>query len=126
VRPRNQERTHLIYQLRVFDAKTDRLIGHMMNITRHGLKLIGERAVRPKREFALRMDLPRNVMRDGHLAFEATSKWCHKDGRGGFYAMGFQFKSISPEGLAVVDTLIRDFFDDENHGNPDMDLNPEL
>ena len=72
------------------------------------------------------MDLPRNVMGNGHLTFEAVSKWCRRDASGDFFAMGFQIKSISPEGLAVVRTLIRDFFHEELEGDAISDLNPLL
>ncbi|MGO9410953.1 MAG: PilZ domain-containing protein [Spirochaetia bacterium] len=126
MRPMRQERTHLIYRLRVFDAKTGRLMGHMTDITPEGMMLIGEKAVKPKKELSVRMDLPRNVMESGHLSFDAVSKWCRKDASGDFYAMGFQIKSISQEGLAVVRTLIRDFFQEELEGDAVTDLNPAL
>jgi len=126
MRPMREERTHLIYRLRVFNAATGRLLGHMTDITPEGMMLIGEKAVKPKRELSLRMDLPRNVMRDGHLTFTAVSKWCRKDASGDFYSMGFQIQSISPEGLAVVRTLIRDFYREELDGDSVTDLNPAL
>ena len=126
MRPMRQERAHLIYRLRVFDAKTGRLMGHMTDITPEGMMLIGEKAVKPKQELSMRMDLPRNVMKSGHLRFEVVSKWCRKDASGDFYAMGFQIESISPEGLAVVRTLIKDFFREELEGDPVTELNPAL
>ena len=49
MRPMRQERTHLIYRLRVFNASTGKLLGHMTDITPEGMMLIGEKAVRPKR-----------------------------------------------------------------------------
>lgn len=121
-----EERTHLIYRLRVFDAKTGRLLGHMTDITPEGMMLIGEKPVKPKKELSLRMDLPRNVMAEGHLAFSALSKWCRRDPSGDFYAMGFRIEAISPEGLAVVRTLIRDFYHEPPAGDSATDLNPEL
>ncbi|MGA2615094.1 MAG: PilZ domain-containing protein [Spirochaetia bacterium] len=126
MRPMREERTHLIYRLRVFDAKSGKLLGHMTDITPEGMMLIGEKAVKPKKEFSLRMDLPRNVMEDRHLTFAAVSKWCRKDASGDYYSMGFQIQSISPEGLAVVRTLIRDFFREELEGDSVTDLNPVL
>ena len=39
---RRQERTRLIYHLRVFDARRKKLLGHMVDITSEGLMLIGE------------------------------------------------------------------------------------
>jgi PilZ domain len=126
MRHMREERTHLIYRLRVFDAKTGKLMGHMTDITPEGMMLIGEKAVKPKKELTLHMDLPRNVMESGHLTFDAVSKWCRRDASGDFYAMGFQIKSISPQGLAVVRALIRDFFQEELEEDAITDLNPAL
>ena len=126
MRHMREERTHLIYRLRVFDEKTGNLMGHMTDLTPEGMHLIGEKQVKPKKEFTLRMDLPRNVMESGHLSFDAVSKWCRRDTSGDFYAMGFQIKSISPEGLAVVRTLIRDFFREDLEEDSVTDLNPAL
>ena len=120
------ERTHLIYRLRVFDARTGRLLGHMTDITPEGMMLIGEKPVKPKKELSLRMDLPRNVMEDRQLTFSAVSKWCRRDSSGDFYAMGFRIEAISPEGLAVVRTLIRDFYHEQLDGDSATDLNPDL
>ena len=126
MRPMRQERTHLIYRLRVFNAKTSKLMGHMTDITPEGMMLIGEKAVKPRKEYSVRMDLPRNVMESGHLTFDVVSKWCRKDASGDFHTMGFQIKSISPEGLAVVRALIRDFFHEELEGDEVTNLNPTL
>jgi hypothetical protein len=126
MRQMRAERTHLIYRLRVFDAKTGKLLGHMTDITPEGMHLIGEKAVKPKKDFTLRMDLPRNVMESGHLTFDAVSKWCRRDAGGDFYAMGFQIKEISQQGLAVVRTLIRDFYQEDVEGDAVTDLNPAL
>ncbi len=126
MRPMRQERTHLIYHLRVFDAKTGKLLGHMTDITPEGMMLIGEKPVKPKKDFSLRMDLPRNVMADGHLTFSAQSKWCRKEAGGDFYAMGFRIVEMSPEGLAIMRALIRDFFQEPLEEDSSTDLNPVL
>ncbi len=126
MRPMREERTHLIYHLRVFDAKTGKLLGHMTDITPEGMMLIGEKPVKPKKDFSLRMDLPRNVMADGHLTFSAQSKWCRKEAGGDFYAMGFCIVEMSPEGLAIMRALIRDFFQEPLEEDSSTDLNPVL
>ncbi len=124
---RRQERTRLIYHLRVFDAKSNKLLGHMTDITPEGMMLIGESPVRVGRQYTLRMDLPRNVMEGRHLVFSAESKWCRKDGGEEFYSMGFSILAIDGEGLAIVRTLIKEFYQEELEEDEDgADLNPAL
>jgi hypothetical protein len=124
---RRQERTHLIYHLRVFDARRKTLLGHMVDITPEGMQLIGEKAVPVEKKFSVRMDLPRNVMIDRHLKFDAQSKWCTADRSGDFYSMGFRIVDITPEALAVVQKLAREFFQEpEGDIDPEKEMNPVL
>jgi hypothetical protein len=124
VNTRRQERTRLIYHLRVFDSRRKKLLGHMVDITSEGLMLIGETPVRVGRKYSLRMDLPRNLMTDGHLTFSAESKWCTKDANEDFYSMGMRIAKMTPEALAVVQKLTREFYreDIEPGSEDEMDL----
>jgi hypothetical protein len=124
VNTRRQERTRLIYHLRVFDSRRKKLLGHMVDITSEGLMLIGETPVRVGRKYSLRMDLPRNLMTDGHLTFSAESKWCTKDANEDFYSMGMRIVKMTPEALAVVQKLTREFYreDIEPGSEDEMDL----
>ena len=67
----------------------------MVDITSEGLMLIGETPVRVGRKYSLRMDLPRNLMTDGHLTFSAESKWCTKDANEDFYSMGMRIAKMT-------------------------------
>jgi len=124
VNTRRQERTRLIYHLRVFDSRRKKLLGHMVDITSEGLMLIGETPVRVGRKYSLRMDLPRNLMTDGHLTFSAESKWCTKDANEDFYSMGMRIVKMTPEALTVVQKLAREFYreDIEPGSEDEMDL----
>ncbi len=89
--------------------------------------LIGEHPVQLERTFSLRMDLPRVITTDNHLAFTAESKWCKTDGNGEFYSMGFRLVKISPKGLELVQRLARDFYQESEDGEDpevDQDLAP--
>lgn len=126
MKARRQERTKLIYHLRVFDARRKRLLGHMVDITPEGLMLIGENPLPVGRKLSLRMDLPRNLMVDTHLTFSAESKWCVKDQNGDFYSMGLRIVKITPEALSMVQKLAQDFYQEEIDSDPESDLNPPL
>jgi hypothetical protein len=119
---RRQERTRLIYHLRVFDARRKKLLGHMVDITPEGLMLIGETPVPVGRKYSLRMDLPRNLMADGHLTFSAESKWCTKDTTEDFYSMGMRIVKMTPEALALVQRLTRDFYREDIEPGSEDDL----
>jgi hypothetical protein len=123
---RRNERKRLIYHLRVFDADSGKLLGHLVNITTSGMMLIGESPIPVDTAFSLRMDLPRNVMADASLKFSAESKWCRREAGGEFFSVGFRVSRISPEGLAVVQQLAKDFYQEEYEEEPTADMNPSL
>jgi hypothetical protein len=118
---RRQERTRLIYHLRVFDARRKKLIGQLVDITPEGIALIGETAVPVGRTYSLRMDLPRNLMAEGHITFSAESKWCTRDTTEGFYSMGMRIVKMTPEALSLVQKLTQDFYDEEEEPGAEAD-----
>ena len=54
---RSLKRRHLIYYLRVFDRNTDKLFGHIVDITTEGVMMIGEKAIETNTVYQLRMEL---------------------------------------------------------------------
>jgi hypothetical protein len=49
-----------------------------------------------------------------------------KDQNGDFFSMGFRIVKITPEALAVVQKLAKDFCQEEPDSDPESDLNPPL
>lgn len=121
---RRQERTRLIYHLRVFDARRKKLIGQLVDITPEGLALIGETAVPVGRTYSLRMDLPRNLMPEGHVTFSAESKWCTRDASEDFFSMGMRIVKMTPGALALVQKLTRDFYREDVEAGAEEDAGP--
>ncbi|MBE3119084.1 MAG: PilZ domain-containing protein [Candidatus Atribacteria bacterium] len=120
------ERTRLIYHLRVFNSANEEFLGHMVNITPKGMMLIGESPLTKGMKYSLRMDLPRNVMQERHVAFTAESTWCRLDPSGNFYSIGFRFVELDSEGLEMIQRLANDFYREKGEENPELDMNPPL
>ncbi len=125
-RTRRQERAHLIYFLRVFDAESGDLLGQMVDLTTDGIMVIGEGAAAPRQHYRLRMDLPRNVPMGRHLTLEARCKWCRRDPSGDFHSMGFRLQDMSPEAHRAVEQLIERFYREGGEEDPSADMNPPL
>lgn len=106
---RKLKRRHLIYYLRVFNKKTDQLIGHLVDITTEGIMLISEEPIDTTAIFQLNMTLPANIEGNKQIAFKARSLWCKKDINPDFYNTGFQLINISVKGIQIIERLIHDF-----------------
>lgn len=106
---RQVKRRHLIYYLSIFERSTDRLVGQLVDITTRGFMLTSENPLESGLRMELRMVLPDVIDGDNQITFDAVSVWCKKDINPNFYAIGFEFESVSPKTLTIVENLIQEF-----------------
>ncbi len=106
---RKVRRRHLIYYLSIFDRETDRLVGQLVDITTRGFMLTTENPIKTGVHMALRMVLPDVIEGDNQIAFDAVSVWCKTDVNPNFYAIGFEFESIAPKNMTIIENLIQEF-----------------
>ena len=86
---RQLKRRHLIYYLEVLDQKTGKLLGHLVDLTVKGMKLISKEEIASGKTFSLRMVMPVEYCPEREVTFTATSTWCSQDVNPDFYATGF-------------------------------------
>jgi hypothetical protein len=106
---RKFQRRHLIYYLRVFDAVTDALIGHLVDITPEGVMFINETPIDIQPGYQLKMALPETATGKSYIFFKAECKWCKKDVNPDFYVAGFQFEKIEQADKDIIFDLIENF-----------------
>ncbi|MEA1935035.1 MAG: PilZ domain-containing protein [Thermodesulfobacteriota bacterium] len=103
---RTLKRRHLIYYLEVFNENNDELLGHVVDITTKGIKLIGKHPIKSKQEFSLHMKLPEEYSASGLLKFDAVSLWSNKDVNPDFMVTGFQTLNLDKEAAKTIKKLI--------------------
>jgi len=103
---RKMKRRHLIYYLRVYDKKTEALIGHLADITTDGIMIMSESPVQTGVDFSFRMTLPAEIEGNKEICFEASSIWSKKDVNPDFYASGFKISNIDLKDSALIEELI--------------------
>lgn len=103
---RKLKRRHIIYYLLVFDQDTQSMLGHLVDITPHGMMVISEQPQEVGRLYNLRLLLPYQIAGKREVIFQAHSKWCQKDLNPDFYDTGFQLLNVSDEDIRTIDWLI--------------------
>ena len=105
---RTMHRRHLIYYLRVWDSKTEQLLGHIVDIHIDGFMLVSEKPIETGKEFDLeiRWHPPEEEMQT--LQLQATSRWSSNDVNPDFFDTGFQLLDTSEEVLQPVQEIIRE------------------
>jgi hypothetical protein len=103
---RHFRRRHVIYYSRVYERSTGELIGHVMDITPEGIKLISEQPITLNKRFHFRIDLPDDITLKEYMYFDAESVWCSPDVNPDFYNTGFRVSKMSPEDAEFLTRMI--------------------
>jgi hypothetical protein len=106
---RKLKRRHLLYYLRVYNARTGRILGHLVDISPGGVMVMSQSRRRLGRTVLLRMVLPGQPRRVKVVEFEARTKWCRRDVNPDFWDTGFETTGLSRQQAAALDTLVEDF-----------------
>lgn len=102
-------RRHLIYYLRVWDLKTKKPIGHIVDINSGGFMLISEKRIAPGKTFELeiRWNTPDNQA--VKIRFQAESRWSSNDINQAFYDTGFRLLDPVDDALEPIRKMIEEY-----------------
>lgn len=108
INQRKVARRHLIYYLRVFDSKTNKLVGNLVDISTRGIMLVSDNPIEINKRYHLKMVLPETIEGSKEVEFEAESRWCQNDTNQDFYDTGFELIDPTNSFLEAVDKLVDD------------------
>ena len=103
---RQLKRRHLIYYLEVLDNSNNELLGHLVDLTVKGMKLVSKNYIEPNKEYSLKMILPEGCCKEREVQFKATSMWCREDVNPDFYAVGFKAPKLDKDTRKIFMILI--------------------
>ena len=106
---RGLKRRHLIYYLEVYDDLTGILLGHLVDITTEGIKLVSKAPIEKGKIFRLRMQLPEDYFDEKVLRFEATSQWSSNDVNPDFFDTGFRVTWKDKRAREIIAGLVEQF-----------------
>jgi hypothetical protein len=113
---RKYERKHLTYYLKVYDRKTNQLVGRLCDITPDGIMLISEDPIGTNVTLDLRIELPHKVSGKKHLDIQAKSLWVKKDVVPDYFDTGFMLTEASQQHQKFIEKIIKEFAVDEDSG----------
>jgi hypothetical protein len=106
---RKFRRRYIMYYSRVFDRRTGRVIGYIVDLTPEGAMIISEEPIEPQTVFQLRMDLPEELSEQGYIYFEACSVWCERDVDPNFWDIGVKLTTIEPDDVTILERMIAEY-----------------
>jgi len=103
---RTLKRRHLVYYLEVYDTKTHLLLGHLVDITTSGLKLVSRYPIPTNRTYTLEMLLPDGYFSQKKISFQASSLWSSNDINPDFYDTGFAAPDLDLKAKNIIIDLV--------------------
>lgn len=106
---RKYPRKDLLLFANVYDSKSDRLIGTLLNITLEGAMILSESKIDSDNVMELHIKLPENFTEKNELVFTANSRWCAPDINPEYYDVGYQFANVSEEDSKIIQAIIEKY-----------------
>jgi len=106
---RTIKRRHLIYYLRVWDLKTEQLLGHIVDINTGGFMLISEKQIEPDQTFELEIRWNTPDKEELRIQFQAISRWSTNDVNPAFFDSGFELIGAAEEVLEPIREMITEY-----------------
>ena len=93
----------------VLDRDSGEMVGHLVNITTHGIMLQSELPLDVNTDYHFRMELPDEILGRTELEFHAQSLWCNRSPNPAYYRTGLQLVRLSGDDEATIELLIKDY-----------------
>jgi hypothetical protein len=108
---RKFNRVHLIHYLRVFDRKTNELIGNLVDLTAEGVQLITEKPMENGKLLELRMEFPEDVDGERQMLLNAETVWCNHELDPDLFSIGCKLLPVTPTQVTIIRDLIDNYQD---------------
>ena len=103
---RKAGRLILSYYLPVTDSSTEKVMGHLVDISPQGLMIDSKEPLPTDLDFNLRLELMEDVAEKAFVEFSARIRWCRSDPVQPFmYNAGLEIVDISPEDSQIVQRI---------------------
>jgi hypothetical protein len=106
---RKYPRKDLLLFANVYDSKSGKIIGTLLNITLDGAMILTESKIDQNNVMELHIKLPENFVKKKELIFTANSRWCAPDINPEYYDVGYQFASVSEEDGHIIQAIIEKY-----------------
>lgn len=106
VENRKHKRWYLVMYLRVYRQDTQELLGHIVDISREGVRLVSDKPIPLNQTFQLWVDVPKENGARQRLELEVESLWSGRDVNPDFYDTGFRIQNINTQALLQLKLLI--------------------
>ncbi len=106
---RKYPRKDLLLFANVYDSRSGKIIGTLLNITLEGAMVLTENKIDQDNLMELHIKLPDNFVKKNELVFTANSRWCAPDINPEYFDVGYQFANVTEEDSHIIQALIEKY-----------------
>lgn len=103
------QRCYLASTMEVYDDEREELIGHLVDVTSHGFKVVGPQPVARSQRFRVCLKMPPPGPNEWELRCEAWSCWSRPEVDSDYYGTGFVLGHMDDHTLDLVLGLVNLF-----------------
>jgi len=109
VNRRKDKRLQVSFFLRILDKDTDEVMGHVVDISVSGMRVLTDRSVSQDKDYTLAIDLTKDINFEQEVIFTAKCVWIEQDLSSGAYNCGFQLQNVTEKDQTIILKLIEQF-----------------
>ena len=87
---RREERTHLIYYLRVYDPDSQDLFGHVVDISKSRMLITSDKPMHKNSQYQLQIEDVSTLEDLNTVGVQVECRWCQGDDDNSLYDAGFR------------------------------------
>ena len=95
--------------MRVLDDDTQKILGHMVDVSADGLQLETSVELPIGNDFYLRVELTPELADRPYMVFVAKSRWCKPGNIPFLFYTGFQIIEIMPDDKVIFESIAKKF-----------------
>ena len=103
---RRSRRFQVSYFVRIFADGIDDVMGHIVDVSTTGMRILSDRSLVPDSDYVLFVDLEKVEGFGKDIAFNARCVWFSEDEDSGAYHNGMHLQDISEKEQVIIDRLI--------------------
>ena len=93
--------------IQVGNRNNGQIMGHLVDISASGLRVVSQIPFVEKKSYPLRIELPQQNNNTIAVSIDAVCVWCKQSQKDGPYEAGFHIELVSPKDLSMIESLLQ-------------------